>query len=240
MLGEAVSRATHHHPRLEVQAVVVGGSAGPVLVAESAGAAVTVIGHHGSGGFLGLAAGAVCVQLVLSGCGPVVVTRGATRLHAGLPVVVGIDAGAPAAAATGFAFAEAALRGVPLRAVYVWGHEPVGGAFAPPTVDVDFADAGGQAARLLAEALAGWGDEYPDVKVERLAPHGLSPPAAMLAESARAGLVVVGPPTAAEGGLVSGTVVATLVHQAGCPVAVVHPTGRVVHPPGRVVHPPGR
>jgi nucleotide-binding universal stress UspA family protein len=73
----------------------------------------------------------------------------------------------------------------------------------------------------LAERLAGWGEKYPDVTVERVVVNARA--AHVLLElSERAQLVVVGSRGHGEfAGLVLGSVSNALVHKAGCPVAVV-------------------
>jgi nucleotide-binding universal stress UspA family protein len=76
--------------------------------------------------------------------------------------------------------------------------------------------------RMLAEALAGWSEKYPEVPVHRMVRHSLDP-AVTLAEASRsAQLVVVGAARRRERGrLVLGSVHQTLTDHAGCPVAVV-------------------
>jgi nucleotide-binding universal stress UspA family protein len=178
---------------------------------------VTVVGHRGSGGFLGLTAGNVCREVAARGHGPILVTRGATPLRRMAPIVLGVDAGAPVSEAIDFAFTEAASRGTPLRAVYAFTHESAVGPFAPPLYDRT--ETLRQAERSLAEVLAGWAEEYPDVKVDLRVKQGLEPPAALLSASSEASLVVAGPHTRQH----PDSVAETLIHHARCPVAVVHP-----------------
>jgi nucleotide-binding universal stress UspA family protein len=79
----------------------------------------------------------------------------------------------------------------------------------------------GDEARVLAEALAGWADKYPDVVVrQRLVRRG--PRRALIDASRRAQLVVVG--TRGRGGfagLLLGSVSQALLHHAAGPVVVV-------------------
>lgn len=221
VVAEARQRVVDRHPRLAVESHILDGLPSVVLIEQSGAASVTVVGHQGGGGFLGLAAGSVCVQLSTRGHGVIMVARGASALSGEAPVVVGVDAGAPASEAIDFGFAEAAARRVPLHAVYAWQYERAGGTFAP--AGYDFAQAQEQAARRLAEAMAGWSEQYPDVKVERHTDHSLDPPAALLAASIRAGLAVVGPhDQTGPRRLMLGSVADTLIHHARCPVAVVH------------------
>jgi nucleotide-binding universal stress UspA family protein len=221
-LARAYQAAEHHHPALEITTDALPGSPAAVLIGESARACLTVVGHRGSGGYLGLVAGAVCTEVATAGHGPVLVTRGTTALHAGGPVVVGVDIDDPATPAIDFAFTEAGLRDVALRAVYAATPARVSRLFEPDRYDPG--EIQQQAARLLAEALAGWAERHPDVKLDMLVQQGPDAPAAMLQASSSAGLIVVGPPDTVAGRRPRDGVTTTLIHHAGCPVAVVHPS----------------
>ncbi len=223
VLREACRRAADRYPSLTVSATALDGHPASVLIELSADAQLTVVGSRGRGGFLGLAAGSVCIQLAGRGRGPVVVSRGTWTGHVSDPVVVGIDAAAPARDAIDFAFTEAALRGVSLEAVYAWSQDTL--ARAVPQPAYNFAGATEQAILLLAGVIGGWVQRYPMVTVEPIVEHSLNPPAAMLAASRRAGLVVVGAHgTGALRRLLLGSVVQTLAHHCDCPLAVVHAT----------------
>jgi hypothetical protein len=132
------------------------------------------------------------MQVATRGHGPIVVTRRTPIEDAHAPVVLGIDAGAPARDAIDFAFTEAALRGVTMRGVYACLESRTRCCFLR-SARVRLRRGEGQAPRPPAEALAGWSERYPQVSVERRVEHSLNPPAAMLAESSHAGLVMVGP-----------------------------------------------
>jgi len=77
---------------------------------------------------------------------------------------------------------------------------------------------------VLPERLAGWGEKYPDVRVQRLVARGRAG-RALLDEAARAQLAVVGSRGHGEiAGLLLDSVSNALVHGAGCPVAIVRST----------------
>ncbi|GAA3289477.1 hypothetical protein GCM10020218_058200 [Dactylosporangium vinaceum] len=79
----------------------------------------------------------------------------------GGPVVLGVDGSYLAPEAAAFAFEEAALRGVPLVAMYAWpGVADVALSGVDP-FGYDVSVARGDAYRVLAEALAGWAAKYP-------------------------------------------------------------------------------
>ena len=237
MLEEAVDRIRHARPGLEVTSTVVLGSAAGVLITESQRASVIVVGNRGHGGFASLLAGSVATQLAAHAHCPVIIVRpdadgGSSPADTALsragvtasPVVVGIDAEERTEAAIAFAFEEAANRGVSLTAVRIWA-EPLSSGpdqFKPVAYEYDAARK--TAARQLAESLAGYQEKYPDVTVDRELIHGHDPAHELRIVSAEAGLIVVGSRGRGElAGLVLGSIGQTLVHQARCPVAIVHP-----------------
>jgi nucleotide-binding universal stress UspA family protein len=134
-------------------------------------------------------------------------------------VVVGVDGSPDGAAALGFALEAAAARRVPLVAVHVW---PESSTSVPGHHDP--AAAAEEAETVMLDQLAGWQDKYPDVIVEPRAVHGFNPGQVLVEASQEAGLVVVGSRGRdGLGGALLGSASRTLVHHAGCTVAVVHP-----------------
>jgi nucleotide-binding universal stress UspA family protein len=79
-----------------------------------------------------------------------------------------------------------------------------------------------EARRMLAEAIAGWAQTYPDVKVTLYPMHSLNPVVGLLDLSRSAGLLVVG----RHGGnalsrLLFASIGDIAVREAQCPVAVI-------------------
>ena len=73
----------------------------------------------------------------------------------------------------------------------------------------------------MAEALAGWQDRYPGLRISRRLLHG-RPTKVLAGESRQAGLLVVGSlGRNSLTGLVLGSVSQALLHHSDCPVAVV-------------------
>jgi nucleotide-binding universal stress UspA family protein len=145
--------------------------------------------------------------------------------------VVGVDPARGDEPAIAFAFEEAALRGVPLVAVHVWSGDPAGGLGTVDPYRYDLSAAWSAADRLLAEALAGWADRYPQVRVERQPRYDANVERAMLDAAEEAGLVVVGARRfPAFSPLLLGPVPRALIQRAACPVAVVRLTGRPWRP----------
>jgi len=147
-------------------------------------------------------------------------------------VVVGIDGSAGAAAALGWAAAEARLRGSRLLIVHAWVPiytdvllgGPLGGFSRVGTIDMHKA-----AEALLENATAELDAE--GVEIECRAVEG-GAPEVLVAAAAEAGLLVVG--SRGHGGfagLLLGSVSQQCAHHARCPVVIVHaPTPAATRP----------
>lgn len=218
IVADAASLATTTAPGLAVSGDVVDGPVVPVLLEEARHAALLVLGHRGLGGFTGLLVGSVAVQLAAHAACPVVVMRGdpdRTR-----DILVGVDGSPAGEHALRFAFEEAAFRGVGITALHAYTHPVVGdpGDMLPLVYDASQLEA--EETAVLAEALAGWCDRYPDVAVHRLLVRD-RPGRALVHAADRAGMVVVG--SRGRGGftgLLLGSVSHALLHHASCPVAI--------------------
>jgi nucleotide-binding universal stress UspA family protein len=219
-LAAAAAAAAAVAPDLEVDQVEVSGLPVSVLQGESTRAEMVVLGDRGLGGFSGLLVGSVAVALTAHAACPIAVVRGPEpdpTTPRPEPVVVGVDGSPASGAALGVAFEAAALRGVPLVAVHAW-HDLRIDPTMTPLVDWDVVEA--REREVLAERLAGWDRQYPDVTVRRLVIRD-RPAHALVQESARAQLVVVG--CRGRGGLAGmllGSVSQALLHHAACPVMV--------------------
>lgn len=152
--------------------------------------------------------GSTAVSLASHGQCPVMVVR-EEAADAG-PIVLGVDGSPVGEKAVDFAFAEAALRGAEMVAVHALLPD-----YAPLGTSPESAE------RLLAQALAGRREKYPDVTV-RLEVVGGETREVLITASRTAQLLVVG----ARGrggfaGLLLGSVSQALLHHAHCPVTVV-------------------
>lgn len=182
-----------------------------------------VVGSHR--GFADALLGSTAVQVVAHADAPVVVVRGrdADRRTERDPVVIGVDGSPLSEKAVEHAFEEAALRGAPLIALIAWAYSESSQAFSQATAYFDFEPIRDTEDRLLAERLAGWGEKYPDVVVERRVVLD-RPRHALIGLSKSAQLVVVG--SRGRGGfsgLLLGSTSQALIHHAACPVMVVRP-----------------
>jgi nucleotide-binding universal stress UspA family protein len=221
-VSAAAAAAAAAAPGVELEPQVTAGYPIPMLEVESRRAQLLVLGHRGLGGVSGLLLGSVTVALAACAACPVVVVRGAQPLDASpqLPVVVGVDGTPNSEAAIAFAFGAADARRAPLVAVHTWWNSVVDPAM-DSLLDWDVIEA--EEGEVLAERLAGWGEKYPDVLVQRLVARDR--PAHRLLEQARgAQMLIVG--SRGRGtfsGLVLGSVSHALLHHAPCPVVIVRP-----------------
>lgn len=205
MLAEQAGFVRNTAPQLRVEEAFVDGTASAELIAESARAALTVLGRRGLGGFAGLLLGSVSTQVTAHGSGPIMVVPPAGAANGGA-VVVGADGSDVSRHAVGFGFEAAAWHDAPLTVVHSYSREQVG-----ETEE-----------RVLAESVAGWQERHPDVVVTRELVPG--PPAtALLSRAEQARCVVVG--SRGRGGfrgLLLGSTSQVVLHHAPCPVVVVH------------------
>lgn len=218
-VADAVTEAGKIAPEVTVTGKVVDGAPTPVLRRESRDAALLVLGHRGLGGFAELLIGSVAVQVSARADCPVLVVKGEARADG--PVLVGVDGSALSTEALGFAFEEAALRHTALVAVHAWlVPVPVGpGDMLPLVYDVDALAA--EEGRMLAEAVAGWSERYPDVPVRHRVAHGAAS-RVLVEESAAAQLTVVGAHgRGALAGALLGSVSHAVLHHSHSPLAIV-------------------
>jgi nucleotide-binding universal stress UspA family protein len=226
VVEDAAADAARSAPDVTVRSAVLEGPVAATLCALSAQARMIVLGHRGRGGFSGLLVGSVSVAVTAHAHCPVVVVRGGSpdEQH-DLPVAVGVDDSVTARLAVGFAFEEAASRGVGLVAVRAWQPPPVPwrSDVRPLALDADELETAEWHA--LHEALAQWRKTYSAVNATpRLLPGNASH--ALVTQSQGAQLVVVG--SRGRGGfagLLLGSVSQQLLHHAHCPVAVVREIG---------------
>ncbi|WP_280368601.1 universal stress protein [Nocardia wallacei] len=226
LVQRAEQRARRADPALRISTEVAPSAPARTLVQHSATANLVVLGASGTTP-LATHVGSVLLSVCAHAHGTVAVVRTDPGAEQGVrtdgPVVVGVDGSPVSETAIGKAFDEASERGVPLVAVHVWSDLRLTryaglGDFFSPLGNVQDAETA-----LLAERLAGWQADYPDVTVERHV--YLADPARRLRDwSATAQLLVIG--SRGRGGFLGGLLGSTsnsLVQHARCPVMVVHP-----------------
>jgi len=203
-----------------VETTIGNGRIVPVLSDASKDAHMVVTGSRGRGALHRLLIGSVSNGLLHHAHCPVaVIPSDRPSVHAGAPVVVGIDGSPSSEAATALAFDEADRRGVDLVALHAWNDF---GAYLGVDVgaDTEWRQYEIEAHEVLAERLAGWQEQYPDVAVHRRIV--CNEPAYWLTEeSRRAQLVVVG--SRGRGGftgLLLGSTSSAVVQVSSAPVIV--------------------
>ncbi|MDX3263441.1 universal stress protein [Streptomyces sp. NPDC093228] len=195
-------------PEVEVTDAVMTGGAVAVLTAESRDADLMVVGRRGIGGFVGMLLGSTAVSLATHSQCPVIVVSDEPD-DAG-PIVLAVDGSPEGENAVEFAFAEAALRGAEIRAVHAWLPD-----YAPAGTGVESAE------RLLAQAVVGRRERYPDVRVGQEVLSGETREVLIKASSGAQLMVVGARGHGGFSGLLLGSVSQALLHHAHCPVAVV-------------------
>ncbi|GAA3940687.1 universal stress protein [Streptomyces gulbargensis] len=228
VLREAGTAIARQYPEVTLTAELLRDTPVAALLGTGERAEMLVVGSRGHGAVAGFLLGSYGQQIIAGATRPVVAVRSRDGEPAEPPtgeVLVG-QLGSPedSAAVLGFAFATAAARGAPLRAVRAWSLPPL---FAYSPASMQLADeAGGLVPyeeKALSDALAPWRERFPDVPVTEHVELG-SAGQVLLSSSGAAQLLVVG--RRARRGAVGpriGSVAHAALHLAPCPVAVVPP-----------------
>jgi nucleotide-binding universal stress UspA family protein len=191
VMDDAAARARSLAPDVEVTPTVVTGQVVPALLAETDDARLVVLGSGWRFDAGRVRLGSVAAHVSAHARCPVIVARApekgelASAVRRG-GIVVGVDGSAISEAAVAFAYEEASWRGLGLTVLHAWQM-----ARMPVTFDVPQATRQAAEERVLAEALAGWSEKYPDVRV--MSKLVLDHPArALMEEAMSAALLVVG------------------------------------------------
>ena len=215
---KVVEEATRHGGPAEVHTEILSSAAVPAMVDLSKDAEMVVTGCRGSGRWPGRLMGSVSSGLLRYAHCPVAIIHDEDPLMphpSKAPVLVGIDGSSASELATAIAFDEASRRNVGLIAVHAWSDVDVSewpGIDSPVTPSM--------AEEVLAERLAGWQEQYPDVQVSRTVVRD-QPARQLVQRSEEAQLVVVG--SRGRGGfadMLLGSVGETVAQMARMPVIV--------------------
>lgn len=225
LVQDAVEAVRARHPELVVTSELVTATPIELMLDESRRAQLVVLGSRGLGGVSGMLLGSVAVALASHGECPLTVVRGPdldSPPPQDGPVVVGLSGSANDTPALRFAFEFADRRGAALTALHTWSDipldAPAGGDWHRST---DWAAVQEGECRVLAERLAGWQEEFPDVKTARVVTRD-RPVRSLLDAALSARLLVVG--SRGRGGftgMLLGSTSHALLHHCPCPVAVV-------------------
>lgn len=207
-------------PRLPAPTgAIVEGHRGGALLDMSADASLVVVGSRRLGPIGSAILGSTGAAIAARAACPAVVVRGpAGAPDEGARVVVGVDLSAMSEPTLRYAFDHASRYGVALQAVLCWNPGPRLAPWEDRHAD-DFRTRG---LIMLAEALAGWQEKYPEVTVQRQL-LDMHPVNGLVSQSLTAHLLVVGAQgRRARTGTLLGSVSQGVLHHATCPVAVVH------------------
>ena len=215
---KVVEEATQHGGPAEVHTEILSSAAVPALVDLSKDAEMVVTGCRGSGRWPGRLIGSVSSGLLRYAHCPVAIIHDEDPLMphpSKAPVLVGIDGSSASELATAIAFDEASRRDVGLIAVHAWSDVDVS-----EWPGIDWPATQSMAEEVLAERLAGWQEQYPDVQVSRTVVRD-EPARQLVQRSEEAQLVVVG--SRGRGGfagMLVGSVGETVAQMARMPVIV--------------------
>lgn len=217
---KVVEQACLHGGPAQIRTELLSSPAVPVLVGMSQDAELLVAGSCGSGRWSARLLGSVSSGLVRHAHCPVAVIHDEDPLMphpAQAPILLGIDGSPASELATAIAFDEASHRNVGLVTLHAWSDADVS---EWPAIDWRAIEL--TAERVLAERLAGWQEQYPDVAVRRIVVCD-QPARQLVDQSEEAQLTVVG--SRGRGGfagMLVGSVSETVAQLARMPVIVAH------------------
>ncbi|MCE5291952.1 MAG: universal stress protein [Nocardiaceae bacterium] len=192
---------------------------GPVvatLLDMSKDARMVVVGSQGLGALGRGLLGSVSTALARHAHCPVAVIHDQGAASSQGRVVVGVDGTENSVPAIGIAFDEASTRGAELVAVHAWHDFTDAFDYRFEWPDVEQSEHA-----VLAENLAGWSEQYPDVAVRRLVVADRAT-RRILEESTHADLVVVGSHgRGGFAGMMLGSTSEALLHSVDCPIIIV-------------------
>jgi nucleotide-binding universal stress UspA family protein len=218
-----VEKTCYHGGPAEIHTEVLPSAAVPTLIDLSKDAEMVVTGSYGAGNSSGRRLGSVGSGLLRHAYCPVAIIHDgqpSTPRHGRAPVLVGIDGSSAAELATAVAFDEASHRNVGLIALHAWSDVDVS-----QWPGLDWPAAESMSEQVIAERLASWQDQYPNVKVSRIVVRD-QPARQLVTHSAEAQLLVVG--SRGRGGfegMLAGSVSESVAHLARTPVIVVRHSG---------------
>ncbi|MET7401972.1 universal stress protein [Dactylosporangium sp. NPDC005572] len=210
---DVVEHARRRRPTVDVTGVATHAEPAPLLLGQTAGTRLLVVGNRGGGGMSNLLLGSISQQVATHARVPVAVVRGRSAAADG-PVVVGVDGSASTDAALALAFETAAAREAEVVAVR---------AYSPPSpVVVPLGAVEADERNALEASLAGWAEKYPGTRLTAQLAVGRAAQV-LIGMSHTAQLVVVG--SRGHGGftgLLLGSVGQQLMHHAECPILIAH------------------
>jgi len=214
-----VEETCHSGGPTEIYSEILASAAVPTLIDLSKDAEMVVTGSCGTARWSGRLLGSVSSGLLRHAHCPVAIIHDGDPLtprQVQAPVLVGIDGSPASESATAIAFDEASRRNVGLIALHAWSDVDVS-----EWPGIDWPAAHSMAEQVLAERLAGWRGQYPDVEVRRIVARD-QPARQLVKHAAEAQLLVVGHRgRGGFGGMLVGSVSESVAQLARTPVVVV-------------------
>lgn len=228
VLDAATESAQRRAPAVEIHQLLRVSDPRDVLRDLSRHSAMLVVGSHGRGPLRSLLLGSVGAAVVRHARCPVAVIRSQPSTPAGKGVLVGLETSSSSSDLLEFAYRRASERRLPLTILHASLRTRRGAVAGTPATGGTVAHSGlitgletDEERLLVAEAIAGMTEKFPDVTARLEMVHGL-PGETLLQASDGMDLVVVG---STGGGAASdvlfGSIAAFMVEHATCPVAVV-------------------
>lgn len=224
--SSAIASEAVHGAALMTTTESVIGAAIPILLEHSSTARMVVVGSRGNGQYFAELLGSVSAAVAeRARCPVAVIHRSPDSDFTAGSIVVGVDGSKANQCAIGVAFEEASLRGAGLVAVHAWAdnvalrlfHED---DYAP--VSASALDAAEQT--VLAEGLAGWQEQYPEVVVKRVVVRDDAVNAIVELSKGAQAVVVGSRGRGGFSGLLQGSTSRSLSHLVECPLIVVRGT----------------
>ena len=183
---KVVEAASRHGGPAGIHTEILSSGAVPTLIDLSKDADMLVTGAQGSGRWPGRLLGSVSSALLRHAHCPVAIIHEDPAGTGQGPVLLGVDGSPASEPATAIAFDEASRRNADLVALHAWSDLDIS-----EWPELDWPATQSAAEEVLAERLAGWHEQYPDVGVTRAVVQA-QPARQLVAQSAGAQLVVVG------------------------------------------------
>ncbi len=207
---------------LEVHELVQVADPRNLLLSAARAASLVIVGSRGRGPAHSLLLGSVGLAVTRHAACPVVIVRPGNPGLVRQGVLVGADGTERSREVVEFAFRQASLRDLPLTVVHAYWDVP--STIAAARFERGEGEGPEVQRLLMADAVSGLRESYPDVPVRTELAQGL-PDECLLRIGQHMDLVVVGSHRdGAASEVLFGSVAASVVERATCPVAVV-PTG---------------
>ncbi len=220
LLAQARHTVEERTRKVEVHTLLRVADPRDLLMEVSRQADMVVLGSRGRGPVRSLLLGSVGAAVTRHASCPVVVLRPYNSGLVRRGVLVGVDGSERSQAPLEFAFRQASQRCLPLTVVHAFHEVQAPVTYGQPMGPVIVQDVEEQRL-LLAEALSGMREKFPDVPVRTELVHGGAGDC-LVRMSDQMNLVVVGAHHGGVGSVIMfGSVATSVVEHASCPVAVV-------------------